>query len=105
LQKSKNQKTAAWILLGGGLAMAVTGTIVYNHAYNKAAEEDPIGTLFSMGTNVNPTDAVVATGGALAAVGSIPLFIASGKNKKKARALSTAKSISSEKDLSLEFTW
>ena len=90
LRKSKNQKTAAWVLLGGGVAMAITGTIVYNNAYNKAAEEDPLGTLLTLGTNVNPTGALIATAGVLAAVGSIPLFIASGKNKKKARSMSTA---------------
>jgi hypothetical protein len=89
LRKSKNQKTAAWILLGGGIAMAVAGTIVYSNDYNKAAEQDPFWTTVSYGANVNPTGAVIATLGVLAAVGSIPLFIASGKNKKKARAIST----------------
>jgi len=89
LQKSKNQKTAAWVLLGGGIAMTVTGTVIYGNAYNKAAEDDPFGTLLSLGTNANPTGAIIATVGALAAVGSIPLFIASGKNKNRARAVST----------------
>ena len=89
LRKSKNQKTAAWVLLGGGLAMAITGTIIYDRAYNKAAEEDPFGTVLSAGTNVNPTGAVIATFGTLAVIGSIPFFIASGKNKKKARSMST----------------
>jgi len=89
LRKSKNQKTAAWILVGGGIAMVVTGTIVYNNAVNKAEEEDPLGTLLSLGTNINPTGAIIATVGVLAAAGSIPFFIASGKNKKRARAIST----------------
>src|SRR5215831_6211648 len=65
LRKSKNQKTAAWVLLGGGIAMAITGTVIYNRAYNKAAEEDPFGTLISYGTNVNPTGGIIATVGVL----------------------------------------
>jgi len=89
LRKSKNKKTAAWVLLGGGIAMAVAGTIVYSNDYNKAYKQDPFWTTVSYGTNVNPTGAVIATIGVLAATGSIPFFIASGKNKKKARALST----------------
>jgi len=28
LRKSKNQKTAAWVLLGGGIAMTITGMII-----------------------------------------------------------------------------
>jgi len=89
LRKSKNQKTAAWILLGGGMAMVVTGSIIYGNDYNKAAEQDPFWTAVSYGSNVNPTGAVIATVGVLAAAGSIPFFIASGKNKKRARAIST----------------
>jgi hypothetical protein len=89
LQKSKNQRTAAWVLLGGGIAMTVTGTVIYGNAYDKAAEDDPFGTLVSFGTNVNPTGAIIATAGLLAAASSIPFFIASGKNKRRARAVST----------------
>jgi hypothetical protein len=90
LRKSRNQKTAAWILLGGGIAMTITGAVIYNHAYNKAAEEDPFGTLVSLGTNVNPGGAVLATVGLLSTVSSIPLFIASGKNKRRASSVSTS---------------
>jgi hypothetical protein len=70
LQKSKHQKTAAWILLGGGTALMVTGIIV------------------GSGEDAYITDAVggaaVAGIGLLSTIASIPLFIASGKNKKKA---------------------
>jgi hypothetical protein len=70
LAKSKNQKTAAWILLGGGVALIGTGFIVgdgKNSTFDDAA-----------------TGAVLAGIGVLSAIGSIPLFIASGKNKRKA---------------------
>ena len=90
LQKSRNQKTAAWLLLGGGIAMTVTGMVIYGNALDKAAEDDPFVTVLSLGTNANPTGAIIATVGSLAAIGSIPLFIASGKNKRRASAVSTS---------------
>ena len=67
LQKSKNQKTAAWILLGAGatcLAIAAPGNV---------------------SLDIVP---VLVIGGGGMVVGSIPLFIASGKNKKKAMSVS-----------------
>jgi uncharacterized membrane protein len=72
LQKSKNQKTAAWVLLGGGTAM-VGGSIIW-------ALQD----IFS--TSSGPS--VLFVTGGVAMIGSIPLFIVSGKNKRKAMSLS-----------------
>ena len=75
LIKSKNQKTAAWVLLGGGIAL--------------------IGVGFLIGDSKNSTFDDAATGallggiGFLSTIGSIPLFIASGKNKRKAMKTST----------------
>lgn len=63
LQKSKNQKIAAWALLGGGLAMfaiAAPGEVSFN----------TLGTLVILG--------------AAGTLGSIPLFIAAARNKRKA---------------------
>jgi len=75
LLKSKKQNTVAWILLGGGIAFYAAGLIVYSseRAKNPSAELDilPKGTAFS------------AVGGSLM-ITSIPFFIASGKNKRKA---------------------
>ena len=65
LQKSKHQKTAAWILLGSGVtvfAIAAPGNVSF----------DVLGTLVVVGS--------------LSTLGSIPLFIASARNKRKARA-------------------
>jgi len=70
LQKSKNQKTAAWVLLGGGTVLMGTGALIgsgQNASFGDA------------GTGV-----VLGGIGFLATIGSIPLFIASGKNKRKA---------------------
>jgi len=80
-KKSKKQKTTAWILLGSGVALFTGGLIAhYNYLNN---QDDPFAGL----TEVT-TGEVVATVGVLLAGGSIPLFIASSKNKKKAKAAS-----------------
>ena len=86
LRKSKSQKTAAWVLLGGGIAMTITGMVIYSNAYTDAVEDNP----WYFGTDANPAGAVIATVGLLSCAGSIPLFIASGKNKKRGMAISTS---------------
>jgi len=73
--KSKNQKTAAWILLGGGAALIGTGFLIgdgKNSTFDDAA-----------------TGALLAGIGTLSMIGSIPLFIASGKNKRRAMKANT----------------
>jgi len=70
LQKSKHQKTAAWILLGGGVALGVTGVIVDASNWESSGG-----------------DVLLVLGG-VSMISSIPLFIASGKNKKRAMAAS-----------------
>ena len=70
IEKSKNQKTAAWVLLGGGVALIGTGFLVGND--KEASFDDAF------------TGALMAGIGVLSTIGSIPLFIASGKNKRRA---------------------
>ncbi len=70
LLKSKNQKTAAWVLLGGGTALIGLGFLIGD---SKNATFDDAG-----------TGVVLGGLGFLSTIGSIPLFIASGKNKRKA---------------------
>ncbi len=72
LQKSKHQKTAAWILLGGGIALGVTGVIVDASNWESSGG-----------------DVLLVLGG-VSMISSIPLFIASGKNKKRAMAASAS---------------
>ena len=74
LQKSKNQKTTAWVLLGGGAGFILVGTLIGN---SKEASFSDAG-----------TGVVLGGIGALSMLGSIPLFIASGKNKRKAMSMS-----------------
>lgn len=81
LQKSKSQKTTAWVFLGVGAAAVITGAIVGT----SLKEEDDLNTGFDK----------MATGGGIMLAGtvsclvSIPFFISASKNKRKAMALST----------------
>ena len=82
LKKSKNQKKTACILLGAGGALMITGIIIpkgdithIDPAGGKSYKNDGIKSVFTQT-------------GALAMLGSIPFFIASGKNKRKAISLS-----------------
>lgn len=70
LQKSKNQKTAAWILTGGGTAMAIGGLVLLTSQTSYFPSEE-VGAV------------LLAAGGAAIATGII-LFSASNRNKKKA---------------------
>jgi hypothetical protein len=71
LTKSKEQKTAAWISVGTGTVLLGTGYLV---ALTAAVDDgDPTGGLILFGA------------GALMDLISIPLFISSGKNKRRAK--------------------
>ncbi len=91
-QKSQKQKTAAWIMLGGGAGMALAGLLIMT----KDAGQEVAGifvTVFTLGT-VTPEQPkkraagpVLAIAGTGAMLGSIPLFSASAKNKRKANLI------------------
>ncbi len=68
LQKSKNQKTAARILLWGGAVVAV-GAIILDVNSDWSKSETPYIVAFSTGC--------------ASMIGSIPLFLASKRNKRK----------------------
>lgn len=70
LQKSKRQKSAAWSLLIGGVVL-MGGGLLIGDRNNSSFDEAGVG-------------AIMFGIGFLADIGSIPLFIASGKNKKRA---------------------
>ncbi len=77
--KQKRQKTAAWICLGGGVIMTLTGLII-----NSA---DEVGEMILLNLveadPVHKGDWLIYLGGASTAA-SIPLFISAGKNTRKA---------------------
>jgi hypothetical protein len=81
LEKSRKQKTTAWILLGGGVAMAVTGAILFDENFILFGASDAEDNKAGIG------GAMFVVGG-LATLGSIPLFISSGSNAKKAALMS-----------------
>ncbi|MBK7560471.1 MAG: hypothetical protein IPI68_02890 [Chitinophagaceae bacterium] len=81
LQKSKHQKTAAWILMGGGATLLLTGIVIPKGALTHS------GFLDDTYKNDGIKDAFDLTG-IVSMLGSIPFFIASSKNKKKAASLS-----------------
>lgn len=70
LRKSKNQKTAAWILTAGGGAMVVTGLVFISSNWDYFESE-------GIGTGL-------LIGGAAAVTGGIILFNASKKNQQNA---------------------
>ncbi len=76
LKKSKNQKTTGWILLGGGVAMAVIGAASFSSSWDSESNTTTDISGFSM------------LGGVASSLVSIPFFISSGRNARKASKLS-----------------
>lgn len=72
LEKSKNQKTTAWILLGSGTAMAIGGAIGFSENFWESSAD---------------TYGYIMIAGIVADLVSIPFFISASKNKKKAASL------------------
>lgn len=79
LQKSRNKKAVAWVLFGAGAGLGIAGL---------AVGESAIGHLWS--DPLDRTASRTTTGGALilaggvSMLGSIPFFISSAKNKRRA---------------------
>ena len=77
--KSKKQKSTGWILLGGGAGVTLIGAAIgVANVWDEIIFEER-----------GATDAanVMVISGLVSMAGSIPFFIASGKNRKKAAAL------------------
>ena len=72
LQKSKNQKTAAWLFMGGGIGLTILGI---------SADKSDVDNVGSSGRGV-----AIITGIAAISVGTT-LFILSSNNKKKAETI------------------
>lgn len=73
IQKSKNQRAAGWVLLGGGVLLSGVGLLI---GANSSAT-------FSQAE----TGVIIMGVGALAGLGSIPLMIMAHVNKNKAKLM------------------
>lgn len=78
LQKSKKQKTTAWILLAGGTAMFVGGATIFDNNYDFWESKS------NSGENIG---GVLMLTGIIADGASIPYFISAGKNKRTAMSI------------------
>ncbi len=87
LQKSKKQKKTALIFLGGGAALIVT-SLVIPQGEPTGYQIDPISGGFYEGHKNDGIRGAFILAGGLSMLGSIPFFIASAKNKRKARQAS-----------------
>jgi len=94
LIKSKNEKTTAWILAGGGLAMSSV-TLAIAASENAESTTNFLTTVIDLSTNSdsNTDDKTSLTGiffyiGAACIISSVPLFISASKNKRKAMSIS-----------------
>lgn len=84
LKKSKNQNTLAWILLGGGLGLTSAGIAV---GLNEAVND--ISNIFSgEEQKTSSAGAILFYTGLASMLTSIPLFIVSSSNKRKAEEVS-----------------
>ena len=77
LQKSKNQRTVGWVLLGAGAAVGTVGLIVASDAEWFFDDSDKLGTGLTL-----------FTVGAASTLASIPFFIIAGSNSRKAASFS-----------------
>ena len=83
--KQKRQKTAAWICLGGGVAMTLTGLIIKGtHKTGETVAEVFTLGLVDIEESEPPSANLLIYLGGTSAAASIPLFISAGKNKRKA---------------------
>ncbi len=81
--KSKHQKTTAWIMLGGGGALFLAGGLVGAHGFADLFSGD-----FNKANNKVAVAGTLSIVGAASMLGSIPFFISSGKNARKAVSIS-----------------
>lgn len=85
-QKSSNQKTAAWILLGGGGALIMVGAILES----RKAENELLSIFDADLKSNSAAGEILLISGLASMAGGIPLFIASHKNSTKAIYLNAA---------------
>jgi hypothetical protein len=88
LQKSKNQKKAAGILLCGGATLFAIGAVIPQG--DEKITPYGFGGFTTIGHENDGIKGTLYLTGTLSMIGSAPLFFASGKNKRKALRASTS---------------
>jgi len=90
-KKHKNQKTTAWILMTGGSVLTIGGMV----GQAATATKDLFTTILVQEPpeKIDLTGTYIAYAGLAAMATSIPFFIASGKNKKRAHIALTQEKI------------
>jgi hypothetical protein len=83
LQKSKTQKTVAWVLMASGVGMMITGAVINS---TQSWENIAGGLVGETPTDENKGLWLCYVGGA-ATITSIPFFISGSKNKKRAASV------------------
>ena len=83
LKKSKRQETTAWILISGGAGVLIAGSIIGTNAVKNYSTDDPFN-IFPRGSLAG---AGMILGGLAAMAASVPFFIASDRNKRKANLI------------------
>jgi len=86
LEKSKKQKKAAVVMLGGGAVLLLTSFIIPKG--EQTGTRDVYGIISVPSYKNDGIKAVSGLTGVASILGSIPFFIASGKNKRRAVNLS-----------------
>lgn len=81
LTKSENQKTMGWIMLAGGTGLVIAGIAVGNGDNNNDPNELDFGPNFDAGL-------WLLGGGLVVGAGSIPFFISSANNARRAASIS-----------------
>jgi len=89
-KKHKNQKTTAWILLAGGATVSLTGLITQAATTTIDLVTIIVG---SEPEEFSQTGTYIAYAGMATMATSVPFFIASGKNKKRASIALTQEKI------------
>jgi hypothetical protein len=89
LRKGRKLGTAGWILAGSGVTMVAAGTIIAIHTDWDALDYDD--NSYGRNETIKGAGAIALIGtGVIASIGSIPLFIMSASNKRRAASLSVS---------------
>ena len=117
LLKSKKQKTAAWIMLGGGAGITIAGLAIISHDASWNTSQDvsqgvaAIIAIVTLGGFVPPDPVeykhsvagpILAIVGIGAMLSSIPLFNGAAKNKRKANLMLKDENVFFNPELNIE---